>query len=300
MALQAALPTFWQVSSEAEFLQGEVENLAIDSYGRLTLGPAVSTVYESSAPFLWTLVSAPDGSVVRRQRQRGPGYPRRRQRPRQRLLRHRRARGPRDRARAWRRHLRRHIPGRQDLQGQRGRVRDGVLRSAGPIRLEPRGRSTGNVYAGTGDKGTIYKIGADGRGAAFYQTKATHVMSLAFDREGRLLAGTESPGRVFQIDASGKPFVLLDSPYNEIRTLRVDAKGNIYAAAVSGRGAAPDPPATPWRRNRAPQPIASVSTEVTSITIVADASAVCRRTDAAGAATRQPRPGQRGRVPHPA
>ena len=60
--LHAALPTFWQVSSEAEFLQGEVENLAIDSYGRLTLGPAVSTVYESSAPFLWTLVSAPDGS----------------------------------------------------------------------------------------------------------------------------------------------------------------------------------------------------------------------------------------------
>ena len=25
--LQAALPTFWQVSTEAEFLQGEVENL---------------------------------------------------------------------------------------------------------------------------------------------------------------------------------------------------------------------------------------------------------------------------------
>ena len=59
---RAALPTFWQVSTEAEFLQGEVENLSIDPYGRLTLGPAVTPVYESSAPFLWTLVSAPDGS----------------------------------------------------------------------------------------------------------------------------------------------------------------------------------------------------------------------------------------------
>ena len=36
-SLHAALPTFWQVSTEAEFLRGEVENLAIDTFGRLTL-----------------------------------------------------------------------------------------------------------------------------------------------------------------------------------------------------------------------------------------------------------------------
>src|SRR5688572_30765909 len=62
-SVRAALPTFWQVSTEAEFLQGEVENLSIDSYGRLTLGPTATAVYESSAPFLWTLISAPDGSI---------------------------------------------------------------------------------------------------------------------------------------------------------------------------------------------------------------------------------------------
>ena len=59
----AALPTFWQVSTEGEFLEGEVENLAIDSYGRLTLGPTATPTYESNAPFLWTLVAGPDGSV---------------------------------------------------------------------------------------------------------------------------------------------------------------------------------------------------------------------------------------------
>jgi WD40 repeat protein len=135
----------------------------------------------------------------------------------------------------------------------------------------------GNVYAGTGDKGVIYKITPDGRGSAFYATKATHVMSLAFDREGRLLASTESPGRVFRIDSTGKPFVLLDSPYNEIRTLRVDARGNIYAAAVSGRGAGQTATAPP-APDPTPQPIASVSTDVTSITIVADASALAATT----------------------
>ena len=35
----AANPTFWQVSNEAEFAKGDVENLSIDGYGRLTLGP---------------------------------------------------------------------------------------------------------------------------------------------------------------------------------------------------------------------------------------------------------------------
>src|SRR3954465_6443749 len=63
VAAMAAAPTFWQVSTESEFLKGEVENLSIDTYGRLTLGPTATAVYESSAPFLWTLVTAPDGSL---------------------------------------------------------------------------------------------------------------------------------------------------------------------------------------------------------------------------------------------
>jgi len=55
----AAAPTFWQVSNEAEFAKGDVENLSIDSYGRLTLGPAAMSIYEASAPFLWSMVTGP-------------------------------------------------------------------------------------------------------------------------------------------------------------------------------------------------------------------------------------------------
>ena len=58
---------------------------------------------------------------------------------------------------------------------------------------------TGNVFAATGDKGVIYKITPDGKGAPFYKTRSTNVVSLAFDKDGNLLAGTESPGRVFRI-----------------------------------------------------------------------------------------------------
>ena len=62
-AVEAALPTFWQVSTEADFLKGEVENLSIDSYGRLTLGPTSTPVYDSSAPFIWTAVTLADGTL---------------------------------------------------------------------------------------------------------------------------------------------------------------------------------------------------------------------------------------------
>src|SRR5712691_2475902 len=61
----AANPTFWQISNEAEFARGDVENLSIDGYGRLTLGPSTTSIYEASAPFLWSMISAPDGKIYK-------------------------------------------------------------------------------------------------------------------------------------------------------------------------------------------------------------------------------------------
>src|SRR5687767_9225144 len=240
---QAALPTFWQVSTEGEFLRGEVENLSIDSYGRLTLGPTVTPAYESSAPFLWTLVTAPDGAFFAGSGNEGQVY---------------RVDGSgRGTVFFDAEELEVHgiapAPGGGIFVGTAAekKVYNVNANRSSSVFFDPSDKyiwslavdGTGNVFVGTGDKGIVYKVTPDGKGVPFYETKASHVMALAFDRTGRLLAGTESPGRVFQIDAAGKPFVLLDSPYNEIRTLRVAPDGNIYAAAVSGRGA--DRPAAP-------------------------------------------------------
>ena len=271
--VQAAQPTFWQVSTEAEFLEGDVENVSIDGHGRLTLGPAATPLYESSAPFLWTLASAPDGSVFVGSGNEGQVY-----------------RVDADGtgtvffdSEELEVHAIALAPGGgiYAATSPDGRIYKVDENGAGTVFFDPPDRYVwslavdreGTVFAGTGDKGVIYKIDPDGQGAPFYETKATHVMSLAFDRKGRLLAGTESPGRVFQIDASGKPFVLLDSSYDEIHTLSVDAGGNIYVAAVRGRPtpAQARPPAQAPAAAPA-QPIASVSTEV-AITIVADSSA---------------------------
>src|SRR5215831_11263229 len=61
--LDASSPKFFQSATQADFLKGDVENLSIDIHGRLMLGPATELVYETAAPFLWTMVAAPDGTL---------------------------------------------------------------------------------------------------------------------------------------------------------------------------------------------------------------------------------------------
>ena len=282
--LSAAVPTFWQVSTEAEFLRGDVENLSIDSYGRLTLGPTATPLYESTAPFLWTMVTAPDGNIYVGSGNEGQVH-------------------------------KIDATGTSTLffdaeelevhaiaPGPAGSLYVGTSPDGKVYKVDASGRSsvffdpadryiwslavdrTGNVFAATGDKGVIYKITPDGRGAVFYETKATHAMTLAFDREGRLLAGTQSPGRVFQIDASGKPFVLLESPYSEIHTLRVAVDGSIYAAAVNGRPVLAAPAARA-DADPAREPVATVSTEITGVAVVADAGSGAATTQAAARST---------------
>ncbi len=265
--VSAAVPTFWQVSTEGEFLKGEVENLSVDSYGRLTLGPIATPVYESNAPFLWALASAPDGTVFVGSGNEGQVY----------------QVDPAGKGRVFfdaeelEVHALAVVPGGGLYVGTSpdGKIYKVDAAGKGQVFFDPPDKyiwslavdRAGNVFAGTGDKGVIYKISPSGSGTVFYQTKATHTMSLAFDREGRLLAATGSPGRVFQIDAAGKAFVLLDSTYIEIHALRVDAAGVIYAAAVSGRpGSGQSDSPRPPQETSSP-PIASVSTEITAIAI---------------------------------
>src|SRR5262249_18157379 len=58
-ALDASSPKFFQAATQADFLKGDVENVAVDNRGQLTLGPMMEVVYETAAPFLWKLGPAP-------------------------------------------------------------------------------------------------------------------------------------------------------------------------------------------------------------------------------------------------
>jgi outer membrane protein assembly factor BamB len=263
-ASEAALPTFWQVSTEADFLRGEVENLSIDTYGRLTLGPTSTPVYDSSAPFIWTAITLADGAVYAGSGNEGQVY---------RI-------DPSGKGTVFfdseelEVHAIAAVPGGGIYVGTspQGRIYRVDASGKASVFFDPADRyiwslavdRSGAVFAATGDKGVIYRITPDGKGTVFYETKATHAMTLAFDMQGRLLAGTESPGRVFRIDSTGKPFVILDSSFNEIRSIRVDKDGTMYAVAVSSRVAGtPNPSPSPAESG--PTPVVTVSAEVTAI-----------------------------------
>ena len=57
-------PLFWRVSTQGDFLSGEAKNISIDSDGQLLLGVETETIYESDAPFIWSIIALSDGSLV--------------------------------------------------------------------------------------------------------------------------------------------------------------------------------------------------------------------------------------------
>jgi sugar lactone lactonase YvrE len=278
VTLHASTPKFFQAATQADFLKGDVENLAVDSRGQLVLGPATEMIYETPSPFLWAVLPAPDGALfigtgndgrVFRVDANGKGAP---FFDAPELEVHALALAPNG--------------GLYVGTSPDGKIykvdRDG--KSA--VFFEPGEKyiwalaadAKGTLYAATGEKGIVYRIAPDGKGTAFYQTKATRATALAIDKTGNLLVGTESPGRVLRVDADAKGFVLLDTPFQEISALRFDDKGQLFAAAVNGRatsGAAPSVPTEPSPpaptsadAGRAPIPSVTVSTEITSIAVV--------------------------------
>lgn len=269
--VRAATPAFWHTSTQADLLRGEADNLSIDSLGRLVLGPATELVYESTAPFLWSTLEGPDGSIYVGSGNEGKVF--------------RIDAGGKSSvffdAPELEIHAMALAPGGGLYVGTspEGKVYRVDAAGASTVLFDPEDKyiwslavdASGAIYAATGEKGLVYKITPDGKGAPFYATKATHAISLAVERDGHLLVGTESPGKVFRIDSGGKAFVLLDSAFQEIHTLRIDRSGVIYAAAVAARDSFEDRPAidrpvTDLTRSAAPIP--TVTTEVTSISIM--------------------------------
>jgi hypothetical protein len=275
LPVYASSPKFFLAATQNDFLKGDVDNLSIDNHGQLRLGPVTELVYETSAPFLWSMIAAPDGTLFVGTGNEGKVF-------------------------------------KIDPQGKGSLFFDSAELEAHALALAPNGglyvgtspdgkiykvdRSgtattffngddkyiwalavdgKGNLFAATGDKGVIRKIAPDGKGSVFYKTGTTHVTALAFDKAGNLLVGTGTPGKVMRIDPDGKPFVLLDSPFQEIRALRFDDKGALYVAALNGRtGGGGAPVVTDNGPDRVTggevvrAPIASVSAEITSMSIV--------------------------------
>ena len=265
--LHAAAPAFWRVSTQAELLRGEAENVSIDADGRLTLGPRTELLHEAPAPFLWSLVraggalwigSGNDGRVLRigDDGAASTAYEAAEQNV------HAIAAGGAGRVLA-------------------GTSPDGALfrigQDAPEMVFDPEDRyiwavavsEPGDVFVATGDDGRVYRIPAGGDAQLFYDAEASHVLALAFDGAGNVVAGTGTPGQVIRIGQDGRGFVVLDSPYSEIRALRPAGDGALYAVAVGSSPARAQPASAAPAPARAPVPRVTTSTTVTAVGVAA-------------------------------
>jgi hypothetical protein len=285
--LSASAPTFWTVSTQADFLKGDVENLSIDSDGRVVLGPATAQVAETSAPFLWTILAGADGTLWAGTGNEGQVLKIARDGKTSTLF----------DAPEMEVHALAPAPGGglYVATSPDGKIYDVRPDGTAKTFFDPDDKyiwalataPDGALFAATGEKGNIYRITPDGKGSLFYKTNTTNVVALAVDRSGNLIAGTESPGRIFRIGKDAKAFVLLDSSFKEIHAVKTTADGTIYAAAFSGTPGGEDhaaPAVTTSDSARAPVP--SVSAEITAITVVDASTGV----SASGAASSSARP----------
>ena len=278
VAAEAAAPRFWRVSTQAEFLAGDVDNLSVDPSGRLLLGPRTDLVHEAVEPFAWSLASAggalwlgtgSGGRVVRVETD----------------------------GRAATRFEAATLSVQALAADPQGTVYAATSPNGWVVALAPDGASSdvfappeayvwalavardGALLVATGNPGRIYRVTPGGDARLLYDTRAAHVLSLAVDGEGRVLAGTGSPGRVLRIDDDGRAFVLLEAELDEITALRVADGGVVYAAASRGRAAAAGsgsvvPASTAPAAEREPIPSVSVTTEVTAVITTAGTTPV--------------------------
>ena len=255
LPLQASSPKFFQAATQTDFLKGDVENLSIDSHGQLTLGPATELVYETAAPFLWSMVA---GSPTAR----SSSAPATRARSSASIAQgkgslffdsaeleaHALALG------AERRPLRRHVARRQDLQGRSQRHGDDVLRAATT--------STSGRWPSTPR-------------ATCSPAPATRASSTRSRRTAKARRSTRPTRRTPRRSPSTRPATCWSAPARRARCCasirrarrsscsirrsrrsarsRFDDKGMLYVAALSGRaGAAAAAPALTDDRARSP------------------------------------------------
>ncbi|HHT9131294.1 MAG TPA: hypothetical protein ACFYED_02290 [Candidatus Tripitaka californicus] len=92
----------------------------------------------------------------------------------------------------------------------------------------------GQIYVGTGDPGSVYKLdpsaSGGGRLQLLFRSTELHVHTLAVSPSGEIYAGTSPQGHVYRISPQGEVNLFCDLPANYVWKLVFDARGNLYAA----------------------------------------------------------------------
>lgn len=241
----------WVQADQSDFEKGTLHKLSLRSDGRLFLAPELKDLYESSAPYLWTVARDSHGNLYTAGGGSGETI---------RLFQI----DPRGKGTTLAQ-----LPG-LDIHSIIIDSHDQIFAATAPdgkvYRIGPGGKPdvfydphakyiwamtfdrAGDLFVATGDHGEIHKVTPDGKGSVFFRTEEAHVRSLTTDANGNLIAGTEPSGLVLRITQSGEGFILYQTARREVTAVAASPDGHIWAAAVGTRSAsnaAPPPVAPP-------------------------------------------------------
>jgi sugar lactone lactonase YvrE len=235
----------WTQGDYSDYEKAILKNLSLRSDGRLSLAPKSREVFDTGAPYLWTLAQDSKGNLYA---------------------------GGGTNAKLFRIG----IDGKGKLLAELDSLEihavavdshDRVYAATAPdgkvYRLNAQGKpevfydpkatyiwamafdAAGDLFVATGDQGEIHKVAADGKGKVFFRTEEAHARSMAFDAKGNLIVGTEPGGLVIRISAAGEGFVLYQMPKREVTAVAVAADGSIWGAGVGTKQASSPSPAPP-------------------------------------------------------
>jgi hypothetical protein len=263
--LEAAQPQFHRLEGAADFLQGELQGLSVDSEGRVRLAPKMTLLHDTEAPFVWCLVADGKGGVYAGTGNDGKVF---------RVTAEGKAEvffdAPELEVHAL-------------AFGRDGRLYAGTSPDGRVYAVEESGKGTpffdpsdkyiwalafdpaGNLLVATGGEGRVYRVDGKGASTTLLQTAETHVLSLAVDMKSLVYAGSAPSGILYRIDPAGKVFVVSDSAFREVKALEMGRDGSLYAALVDGKPAAGEeavPPPPPAAAPPSP-PTATVEVTVT-------------------------------------
>jgi sugar lactone lactonase YvrE len=232
---------FWQQGDRSDFESGSLTHLSLRSDGRIFLAPEFVEIFDSSTPYLWTIVADSKGNLYAAGGGSGGGTAKifliepsgksRAFAELEGLEIHALALDSKDQLYAA-----------TDPDGKVYRISsDGKAR----VFYDPHQKyiwamafsSKGDLFVATGDQGEIHRVTPGGAGSVFFKTEETHARSLAIDAQDNLIVGTEPGGLIVRVSPAGQGFVLYQSPKREITAVSVAKDGAIYAAGVGSKTA---------------------------------------------------------------
>lgn len=237
----AATSTSWEVSGFSDFLKGRLSGLSLSADGVLEPGPALHFETALGQPALWSLASAPDGTIYAATGHMGKLFS---------------VSASGAFSLVWASPQPEIFAIAVDSKGvlyagsspngglyrmESGQARE-IWRSPAKYIWAIQPAPDGSLYVATGEQGRIYRVRPTGDSEIYYETGQTNVTALALAPDGHLYAGSDPNGLIYEISRgiSGPAHgaILFDSTLPEIRALALDSHRNLYAAAMGGAVAA--------------------------------------------------------------